>query len=157
MSTTTVLATPVELEHQAVQHVTDTSQGCSLGSSVVSNADTAGIILSIIENYSLAYRGQAAIPADSRNRFLGHIAARVAKEQPIQMCLPAFPFKSPNTVTKVLGRLPDKAEEFALAHLRGMCVSIQDIYKPGAKLTIISDGLVYNGGCTQHVQREMPR
>lgn len=131
MSTATVLATPVELEHHAVQHVTDTSQGCAFRSSVASNASTAGKILSVIEHYSLAYGGQAAIPADSRTRFLELIAARVAKEQPVPMCLPAFPFKSPNTVTKVLGTLPDKAEEFALAHLYGMCVSIQDIYKPG--------------------------
>ncbi len=61
------------------------------------------------------------------------------------MCLPAFPFKSPNTSTKVLGRLPDKAEEFALAHLNGLCAAIGDVYPPGAKLMIISDGLVYNG------------
>ncbi|KAI2601828.1 Pyoverdine/dityrosine biosynthesis protein-domain-containing protein [Hypoxylon sp. NC1633] len=60
------------------------------------------------------------------------------------MCLPAFPFKSPNTSTKVLGRLPDKAEEFALAHLNGLCAAIGDIYAPGARLMIVSDGLVYN-------------
>lgn len=61
------------------------------------------------------------------------------------MCLPAFPFKSPNTQSKVLGRLPDKGEEFAMAHLNGLCLAVKDIYPPGAKLTIVSDGLVYNG------------
>ncbi|KFG84222.1 hypothetical protein MANI_006393 [Metarhizium anisopliae] len=69
---------------------------------------------------------------------------RVKANQHIQLVLPAFPFKSPNTRVKVLGRLPDKAEEFALAHLNGLCASIKDIYEPGAMLTIISDGIVYN-------------
>lgn len=61
------------------------------------------------------------------------------------MALPAFPFKSPNGDVKVLGVLPDKAEDVALAHLNGLCAAIGDIYPPGAILTIVSDGLVYNG------------
>lgn len=43
-----------------------------------------------------------------------------------------------------MGRLPDKGEEFALAHLNGLCLAVKDVYEPGARLTIISDGLVYN-------------
>lgn len=61
------------------------------------------------------------------------------------MCLPAFPFKSPNTVGKVLGQIPDKAEEIALAHLNGMCLAVADMYEPGVQLVIVSDGLIYNG------------
>jgi pyoverdine/dityrosine biosynthesis protein Dit1 len=61
------------------------------------------------------------------------------------MCLPAFPWKSANQVYKVLGTLPDKAEELALKRLNGICEAIGDVYKPGAELLIISDGLVYNG------------
>lgn len=69
----------------------------------------------------------------------------VKSNRPVKMALPAFPFKSPNTKIKVLGRLPDKAEEFALAHLNGLCAAIKDVYEHGAELTIISDGIVYNG------------
>lgn len=47
-------------------------------------------------------------------------------------------------VYKVLGILPDKAEELALERLNSMCLRIGQIYPPGATLTIISDGLVYN-------------
>ncbi|KAJ3525004.1 hypothetical protein NM208_g11827 [Fusarium decemcellulare] len=72
------------------------------------------------------------------------IYSHVKENKPIRMCIPAFPFKSPNTDVKVLGRLPDKAEEFALARLNGLCAGIQDIYPPGAKLVIVSDGIVYN-------------
>lgn len=78
-------------------------------------------------------------------RNLALIYGHVKDNQPIRMCIPAFPFKSPNSEVKVLGKLPDKVEEFALAHLNGLCAGIQDIYPPGAELVIISDGIVYNG------------
>ncbi|KAF5021531.1 hypothetical protein F66182_6413 [Fusarium sp. NRRL 66182] len=77
-------------------------------------------------------------------RNLALIYSQVKEDKPIEMCIPAFPFKSPNTDVKVLGRLPDKAEEYALARLNGLCAGIQDIYSPGAKLVIVSDGIVYN-------------
>ncbi|KAH6970329.1 Pyoverdine/dityrosine biosynthesis protein-domain-containing protein [Fusarium avenaceum] len=77
-------------------------------------------------------------------RNLALIYSHVREDKPIRMCIPAFPFKSPNTKVKVLGRLPDKAEEFALARLNGLCAGIQDIYSPGAKIVIVSDGIVYN-------------
>ena len=44
-----------------------------------------------------------------------------------------------------LVKLPDRAEDLALSHLNSLCASIERIYAPGANLTIISDGLVYNG------------
>lgn len=78
-------------------------------------------------------------------KFLDQIYARVVQKQTILMCLPAFPFKSPNARSKVLGTEADKEEEVALAHLNGLCAAIAHIYAPGARLMIISDGLVYNG------------
>jgi len=53
--------------------------------------------------------------------------------------------RSANKVYKVLGVLPDKAEELALKRLNDMCLRIGTVYAPGARCTIISDGLVYNG------------
>ncbi len=78
-------------------------------------------------------------------KFLAVISKFVTQNKPVQMCLPAFPWKSANKVYKVLGSLPDKAEEVALNRLNTMCAEIAEVYKPGAILTIISDGLVYNG------------
>ena len=63
----------------------------------------------------------------------------------VEACLPAFPFKSTNKVYKVLGTLPDKAEELALERLNSICVRVKEIYIPGARITIISDGITYNG------------
>lgn len=107
---------------------------------------TASTILDIINRYRL--KRPSTISSDSKEgnlAFLATICSHVRAGQEVVMCLPAFPFKSPNSTTKVLGKLPDRAEEIALAHLNGLCQAITDVYPPGAKLTIISDGLVYNG------------
>ncbi|GKT56493.1 pyoverdine dityrosine biosynthesis [Colletotrichum tofieldiae] len=106
---------------------------------------TAAAILDIICRYRLR-RPHETCPAELEGRlgFLSQIYRKVKARGQIRMCLPAFPFKSPNTKDKVLGRLPDKADEFSLANLNGLCSAIKDFYEPGAKLTIISDGLVYN-------------
>lgn len=77
--------------------------------------------------------------------FLTVIDTFVSIEAPIEACLPAFPFKSANKEYKVLGALPDKAEELALGRLNEMCDRIKEIYPPGASVMIISDGITYNG------------
>lgn len=107
---------------------------------------TASKILHIIDRYRLKRSVDTAAKADEGAlKFLALIYTHVKAGDVVPMCLPAFPFKSPNSQSKVLGKLPDRAEELALAHLNGLCLAIQDIYPPGANLTIISDGLVYNG------------
>ncbi|KAI1086362.1 Pyoverdine/dityrosine biosynthesis protein-domain-containing protein [Rostrohypoxylon terebratum] len=114
-----------------------------LGKLNSAHLETASRILSIISRYKLAGNGLLSKTNDNIS-FLSHICSKISANEVILMCLPAFPFKSPNTSTKVLGRHPDKAEEFALAHLNGLCAAIGDVYAPGARLMIVSDGLVYN-------------
>jgi hypothetical protein len=80
--------------------------------------------------------------------FIAVIQKFVEKGEPVKMALPAFPWKSANKVEKVLGTLPDKAEEVSLARLNGICERIRKFYRPGAEVLIISDGLVYNGTFT---------
>ncbi|KAF5687171.1 transferase family [Fusarium denticulatum] len=85
--------------------------------------DTSAGILAIIFDYALDKFD------DSRERlalgminFLSIINGFVMAEKPIDMCLPGFPFKSANKINKVLGFLPDKAEELALQRLDTMCL-----------------------------------
>lgn len=85
--------------------------------------------------------------------------------------LPAFPFKSPSS-KKVLGALPDLAEEIFLRRsvsitsqaqschltppvyrLEDLCLSVEDIYEHGAKLKIVSDGIVYSRALTLFLAR----
>lgn len=116
-------------------------------SSLVNNtSQISSRILDIICKYRLEKAEDAHDKwLEGTPRFLQLIENFVAKDVTVRMCLPAFPFKSANKIYKVLGSLPDKAEEMSLARLNTMCAEIGEIYSPGAKLTIISDGLVYNG------------
>ncbi|KAF2764179.1 hypothetical protein EJ03DRAFT_321697 [Teratosphaeria nubilosa] len=103
------------------------------------------MILEIIFTYKLHKFEDATDRLEvGRPKFLAVIQKFVQERKAVQMCLPAFPFKSANKVEKVLGILPDRAEELALRRLNEMCQAIKKIYPPGAVLTIISDGLVYN-------------
>lgn len=70
------------------------------------------------------------------------IASLVSKNEPINLILPGFPAKSPNRM-KTLSALPDLAEKHALQNLCGLCDEIRQIYKPGAYVTICSDGRVF--------------
>jgi pyoverdine/dityrosine biosynthesis protein Dit1/AcrR family transcriptional regulator len=67
----------------------------------------------------------------------------VSTNLPVHFVLPAFPAKSPNP-EKVLGTTPDLAEELSLEFLDNFCSEIRKIHKPGARITICSDGLVFS-------------
>nr|POE54265.1 zeb2-regulated abc transporter 1 [Quercus suber] len=84
--------------------------------------------------------------AIGKPKFLSVIENFVINGERLEMCLPAFPFKSANKEYKVLGTLPDKvrdsfhpvlapanfsqAEEIALERLDNICVRIGKIYPP---------------------------
>lgn len=103
-------------------------------------------ILEIIFDYALNKFDDCRDRLEAgRPRFISVLNKFVKAGVRIDMCLPAFPFKSANKVYKALGLLPDKAEEIALTRLHNMCRRIKEIYAPDAHVVIISDGLVYNG------------
>lgn len=107
-------------------------------------AGLARRILDLIQSY-----GQNIVTGDgawlSRTKFAPVVESQIESHEAVRLILPAFPSKSVNRIDKVLGPLPDMGEELALAHLNGLCNNISDIYEPGATVTILSDGLVYNG------------
>jgi pyoverdine/dityrosine biosynthesis protein Dit1 len=67
----------------------------------------------------------------------------IAANEPMHLILPAFPAKSPSPL-KVLGTMPDKADEIALDYLGDLCNEIRARYHPGVRLTICSDGHVFS-------------
>ncbi|MFN7972106.1 MAG: isocyanide synthase family protein [Acidobacteriota bacterium] len=66
----------------------------------------------------------------------------LASGSPVHMILPAFPAKSPSP-RKVLGTLPDMAEEVALRFLQALCDDLAGARGTGARITICSDGRVF--------------
>lgn len=82
---------------------------------------------------------------DYRSCFADQIAQIrefVAWGRPVVFTLPAFPCKSPNR-RKVFGHLPDMGELLSLRFLDRLCKEIGEIYPPGAKVLICSDGHVF--------------
>lgn len=78
-----------------------------------------------------------------RGATLSRIESYVAKNEAVQIVLPAFPAKSPNR-HKTLGHLPDYGEVLALSSIQRLTERIQLFYKPGAKVIICSDGRVFS-------------
>lgn len=74
---------------------------------------------------------------------INKITKAITLGKPIHFVLPAFPGKSPNPA-KVFGTLPDMAERLALQFLNQLCVTINNIYSPGARITLTSDGRVFS-------------
>jgi pyoverdine/dityrosine biosynthesis protein Dit1 len=74
---------------------------------------------------------------------LPKVRRSIAAGEPIHFLLPAFPAKSPNR-TKVLGSAPDMAEEIALSFLERLCGEIRELYSPGMRISICSDGRVFS-------------
>jgi pyoverdine/dityrosine biosynthesis protein Dit1 len=74
---------------------------------------------------------------------LSQVISAIEESRPITFVLPAFPAKSPNPA-KVLGTLPDRAEQLSLEFLNNLCQQIEKIYPPGARIILSSDGRVFN-------------
>ena len=84
-----------------------------------------------------------ALPREETEIHLTKLKKMVAAGKPISMILPAFPGKSPNR-NKTLSRLPDLAETHSLDSLYRLCMEIAQVYPPGAKINICSDGYVFS-------------
>lgn len=73
----------------------------------------------------------------------GSVMGFVSRGVPVEFVLPAFPAKSPNR-SKVLGVMPDMAERLSLEFLGAVCDRVGQVYRPGARIIICSDGRVFS-------------
>ncbi|TVT60502.1 pyoverdine biosynthesis protein PvcA [Amycolatopsis rhizosphaerae] len=87
-------------------------------------------------------RGTDNAPPAAFTPQLDRLRAFVEAGEPILFTLPGFPCKSPNPA-KVLGRLPDAGERLALRFLDRLCTRIAEVYLPGVRMLICSDGHVF--------------
>ncbi|KJZ71017.1 hypothetical protein HIM_09596 [Hirsutella minnesotensis 3608] len=108
--------------------------------------DRDDIIDSIVEHFntSLRYITKDDMWArGGQDYFRARISHYVERGQKIEFCLPAFPCKSSHP-GKVQGVSPDRGEYIALTHLDDFIQGIERLYRPGAKLWVISDGHVFS-------------
>lgn len=73
-------------------------------------------------------------------RHVDRVAARVARNAPIQLTLVGFPFKVPNPLKVGPRTLPDLAEVAALRTLERLHRDVRDVYAPGIEVVILHDG-----------------
>ena len=110
-------------------------------------AATAERILRTLFQHRRLQPGAGACVEDPCEQCLGlhlpKVRRFVVNHEPVHLLLPAFPAKSPNR-SKVLGTLPDMAEELALDFLENVCREIKEFYPPGARVTVCSDGRVFS-------------
>ncbi|KAG8909149.1 hypothetical protein FRC02_007969 [Tulasnella sp. 418] len=105
--------------------------------------DVAEAIVRVISSYLYLDGPEDQFHVSGRGHLKALVARYIEKNAVIELVLPAFPDKSPSRA-KVLGTLPDMAEEVMLRRLEDLCKSIEDLYKKGAVLHIVSDGIVYS-------------
>lgn len=101
-------------------------------------------LLTATTRYRIEYKRDEDVP-QSIKVSQKQIQQFLENNEPIKLVIPAFPFKSPNRSEKVLGSLPDEAERLALLHLNSLCLAIEDVTERETYLTIVSDGITYNG------------
>lgn len=112
-----------------------------LSKSTTERATAAAIVLN---RYRIEYKNDWDFP-ESILRSQAQIRNALERKVAIELVIPAFPFKSSNRSKKVLGPLPDEAERLSLLHLNGLCLAIKDVTDSDTWLTIVSDGITYNG------------
>lgn len=100
-------------------------------------------IVTVFENYLLYKVKDDRWKAEGRAYFWDHVHHFTSHDAKVEFCLPAFPCKSSN-LNKVIGTDPDRGEELALSQLHGFVEAVEQIYSPGAKIWIISDGHVFS-------------
>ena len=100
-------------------------------------------IAEIVASYRISGHGDRYNDV-TESKMLETLRSFVAKQEPINMVVPAYPFKSPNRESKVLGPDPDVGERMSLQHVNSIGALIQQIYSPGGHVTVVSDGLRYS-------------
>jgi pyoverdine/dityrosine biosynthesis protein Dit1 len=129
-----------------VQLIVSQADPCSWSRSSSVQTETESTTQKVVDLFDshLRYEGKDDRWAESgRPYFTERVLHFTSRRKPIQFCLPAFPCKSSNP-DKVTGRVPDRGEELALERLHEFIQAVEQIYDPGAKLWIISDGHVFS-------------
>ncbi|MGH7204359.1 MAG: L-tyrosine/L-tryptophan isonitrile synthase family protein, partial [Candidatus Levyibacteriota bacterium] len=104
--------------------------------------NTSSAILSILLNANIR-RGSLTTVEPYMHTFLSKINYFVERNEPIHLVLPTIPHKkqSPITTGHTMDFV-DLGEYLLMSQLHTILLSIEKIYNPGAKITLLSDGLL---------------
>jgi pyoverdine/dityrosine biosynthesis protein Dit1 len=106
--------------------------------------NTVQSLLNVFEGFRMEPTPNDQYEATGKPLLAEKLESFVNRKEPIDFVMLGFPFKSTNRRDKVLGILPDKGEEVTLNNFAQFNKQIKEVHKPGAIITIVSDGLVFN-------------
>lgn len=101
----------------------------------------------IIETFEAFMMPETAISdykSIGRTALVEKIILRVNAGLPLEFVMLGFPMKSPNDRDKVLGKLPDLGEELSFRNFGRFAQKMNEQYKPGIEISIVSDGYVFS-------------
>jgi pyoverdine/dityrosine biosynthesis protein Dit1 len=101
-------------------------------------------ILNIFERYRMAPTAVDQYEQTGKQILAGRIESFVASNSTIKFAMLGLPFKSTNKRDKVLGDLPDLGEELTVKNFQNFNAEIKQVYAPGVKIKVASDGYVFN-------------
>lgn len=105
---------------------------------------TVNQILDVFEGFRMAPKPNDQYESVGKEKLANKLTTFVDTGKPIDFVMLGFPFKSTNTRDKVLGALPDKAEEVTLKNFTAFDNAIKTIYPAGVRLHMATDGFVFN-------------
>jgi len=106
--------------------------------------DTLGLILQIFEGFRMNPLATDQYDLIGKSVLRDKLNVFVSQNKPILFSIMGFPMKSTNTRDKVLGTLPDMAEEATLANFDAFNLAVKSVYEPGIIVTIASDGFAFS-------------
>ncbi|KAF5210614.1 dityrosine synthesis enzyme [Clavispora lusitaniae] len=107
--------------------------------------DAKEMATKITEIFETTVKNSAKVDrwSEGRDSFIKNVQFFTSRNAQVEAVLPAFPCKSSNP-EKVASTTPDKGEELALKRIIEFVSYVNEIYPPGMKFFIVSDGHVFS-------------
>lgn len=101
-------------------------------------------ILQVFEGFRMSPLSIDEYAVKGRAVLKEKILVFTSQNKPIKFSIMGFPMKSTNVRDKVLGVLPDMAEQLTLQNFAEFNRQIKEVYAPGIEIVIASDGFAFS-------------
>ena len=108
------------------------------------NTQLTNEILNVFQRYRMEPTALDQYESVGKGILGGKIDKFIVNNKPIDFIMLGYPMKSANDRDKVIGKLPDMAEEVSMANFRRFKDEIVKIYPIGLNINVASDGYAFN-------------
>ncbi len=108
--------------------------------SAATDGSAAERVLSVFSHPEVLFGDPCFLPAN-RELWLDRLGHFIDQGEPIEFVAMAFPYKVPNPL-KTQRQAPDLGEALMLRRFQGLLDIIRTVYRPGARLTILEEGIL---------------